>query len=49
MTWKQDALIHAKEQDPKESCGLLINIKGKEKYFRCKNLSTYSRRGLKRI
>ena len=42
MTWKQDALIHAKEQDPKESCGLLINIKGKEKYFRCKNLSTYS-------
>ena len=42
MTWKQDALVHAKDQDPKESCGLLINVKGKEKYYPCKNLSSYS-------
>ena len=42
MTWKEDAMVHAKDQDPKESCGLLIGIKGKEKYFPCKNLSTYS-------
>ena len=42
MSWKQDALVHAKKQDPKESCGLLIEVKGKEKYFPCKNLSTYS-------
>ena len=42
MTWKQDALVHAKDQDPKESCGLLIDINGKEKYFPCKNLSNYS-------
>ena len=42
MSWKQDALVHAKDQDPKESCGLLIDVKGKEKYYPCKNLSTYS-------
>ena len=42
MSWKQDALVHAKDQDPKESCGLLLEIKGKEKYFPCKNISTYS-------
>ncbi len=42
MTWKQDALAHAKDQDPKESCGLLIGVKGKEKYYPCTNLSNYS-------
>ena len=42
MSWKDVALAHAKEQDPKESCGLLIDIKGKEKYFACKNLSNWS-------
>tara|TARA_B000000532_G_scaffold243632_1_gene240239 strand:+ start:935 stop:1636 length:702 start_codon:yes stop_codon:yes gene_type:complete len=39
MTWKEEALAHAKDQDPKESCGLLLNIRGKEKYFPCGNLS----------
>ena len=42
MTWKDDALLHANEQDPKESCGLLLNIRGKEKYFPCQNLSITS-------
>ena len=42
MTWKEQALAHAKEQDPKESCGLLLNIRGKEKYFPCENLSITS-------
>ncbi len=42
MSWKQDALVQAKDQDPKESCGLLLNIRGKEKYFACKNLSTWA-------
>jgi len=39
MNWKESALNHAKEQDPKESCGLLLNIKGKERYHPCRNLS----------
>jgi len=42
MTWKEEALVHAKDQDPKESCGLLLNIRGKEKYFPCRNLSMTS-------
>ena len=39
MNWKDAALAHAKDQDPKESCGLLLNIKGKERYYPCRNLS----------
>ena len=42
MTWKDAALKHAKEQDPRESVGVRIVIKGKEQYYPCNNLSTYS-------
>ena len=39
MTWRDDALVHAKDQDPKESVGLLLNVKGKQRYFPCENLA----------
>ena len=39
MSWKDDALVHAKDQDPKEAVGLLLNIRGKQKYYPCKNLA----------
>ena len=39
MTWKTDAAKHAEECMPKESCGLLAIIKGKETYWPCKNIA----------
>jgi len=42
MNWKEAALVHAKDQDPKECCGLLLNIRGKERYHPCRNLSVES-------
>ena len=34
---KEQALIHAKEEAPRESVGLVHIVKGRERYFRCKN------------
>ena len=39
MNWKEAALNHAIQEDPKECVGLLLNIRGKERYFPCRNLS----------
>ena len=42
MKCKNDALIHAQAEDPKESVGVLLNIRGKERYYPCRNLSMTS-------
>ena len=33
MTWKKEALQHAKAEQPLEACGIVAVVKGKEKYF----------------
>ena len=39
MEWKESALNHAKEQSTKEVCGLISIVKGKTRYFPCKNIA----------
>ena len=36
---KEEALAHAKADAPMESVGLVHIVKGRERYFPCKNLS----------
>lgn len=42
-----DALKHAKEVFPDESCGLVIIFKGKERYIPCRNIAKYPENGFK--
>jgi len=39
VNWKKYALAHAKLDDPNETCGLVVIVKGKETYFSCKNIA----------
>tara|TARA_R100000329_G_scaffold72834_1_gene63371 strand:- start:5634 stop:6335 length:702 start_codon:yes stop_codon:yes gene_type:complete len=38
--WKEEALEHARSEHPREACGLVIIVKGKEKYWPCINVAT---------
>ena len=37
--WKKDAIEHAKQCDPDESCGIIAVKNNLEKYYPCKNIS----------
>lgn len=37
---KKEAFEHAKQSVPNEACGLVVIVKGRERYFPCRNLSS---------
>ena len=39
MSWQTNALVHEKDQDTKEAVGLVLNVRGKQRYYPCRNLA----------
>ena len=39
MSWQTKALVHAKDQAPKAAVGRVVNVKGKQRYYPCRNLA----------
>lgn len=39
MDWKQEAEAYAKSEYPREACGLIVIVKGRERFFPCQNIA----------